>query len=281
MIRIGGNRAWFDIQNGVVGTMNGAGSVSRSMTSQGNGWFRCIFTANPSGSGFWYLYPATDADATDTGTINQGSFITRCQIEAGSSVTKYQRVGVNADCTEAGKRDCWGWLYDGLDDSDLTTSVDFSGTDKLTVLAAVRKLADGSYPMIVESSANWTSNNGAFSLSANLNNGFAWSSRGTGAQSAVDAGNLAPVTRVLSGLADIAAPFATLRINGVQAASNTATQGLGNYGNYPLFFGRRNNATNPFNGYEFGSIVRGAATSESTLRSFEKLWAAYRAGISF
>ncbi len=127
MLRIGTlPRAWFDIQNGVVGTMSGAGAVSRSITSLGNGWYRCSFTADPAGSTTWYVYPSTDADATDAGTLNNGSFVTRSQIETGSSATAYQRVGLTSDVTESGKRDCWGLLADGSDDSLITTSVDFN-----------------------------------------------------------------------------------------------------------------------------------------------------------
>ena len=75
-IRIGTDRAWFDIQNGVVGTKQGAGSVS-SITDIGNGYYRCRFSHIPTTLTTFYIYPATDGDNTDAGTLNQQTNVAR------------------------------------------------------------------------------------------------------------------------------------------------------------------------------------------------------------
>jgi len=280
MLRIGTlPRAWFDIQNGVVGTMSGAGAVSRSITSLGNGWYRCSFTADPAGSTTWYVYPSTDADATDAGTLNNGSFVTRSQIETGSSATTYQRVTLTSDVTESGKRDCWGLLADGSDDSLITTSVDFSSTDKMTVMAGVRKLSDAAAGMIVE--LGILSAAGSFSFlapnSVSPNGDYYFRSRGTGSSNATSAKS-APTTDVLSGIGDISGDISSLRINGSVAATSEADQGTGNYTNNALYIGSRSSSLR-FSGIIYTLIVRGATTPTGTIENFEKNLLRIRAGL--
>jgi hypothetical protein len=55
----GGANAWFDLQNGVVGsTFSGSNGISRSITSVGGGWYRCSMTTKSGGNSF-RLYPST------------------------------------------------------------------------------------------------------------------------------------------------------------------------------------------------------------------------------
>ena len=70
-------------------------------------------------------------------------------------------------------------------------------------------------------------------------------------------------------MADISTPSLALRANGSQVATSTATQGTGNYGNYPLYIGRRNNASLPFNGRIYQMVVCGKALNSSELASTE------------
>lgn len=60
-----------------------------------------------------------------------------------------------------------------------------------------------------------------------------------------------------------------LRVNGAQAASNTSTQGTGNYGSYPLYLFARNAASLFLTGRLYALIVRGAATDAGTLTQAE------------
>ena len=82
---------------------------------------------------------------------------------------------------------------------------------------------------------------------------------------------------MLSCLGDIAGDAAILRINGTQAASSTADQGTGTYGNYPLFIGRRAGTSLPFNGHLYQLIVRGAQSSLPQVQAGEK-WTNNRTG---
>jgi hypothetical protein len=95
----------------------------------------------------------------------------------------------------------------------------------------------------------------------------------------VDSGYIAPITNTLTGIGNISGDTVILRINGTQAASSAADQGTGNYGNYPLYIGRRGGTTNPFNGRLYGLIVRGAQSTTEQIVETEK-WLAQKTGIS-
>ena len=104
-----------------------------------------------------------------------------------------------------------------------------------------------------------------------------WRSYGTVLVDVTASPFAAPITNVTTGIGNISGDIATLRVNGVQAATSTADQGAGNFGNYPLFIGRRNNASLPFNGRLFSLIVRGAASSVTEIADTE-LWVNARTG---
>jgi hypothetical protein len=186
----------------------------------------------------------------------------------------YQRV------VDAATYDTAGFLpyleFNGLSWSMSTNSIDFSAvpTDKMTVWAGVRKQADPVYGCLAELSANDNLNNGAFSLFAPaLGDGFSYSfaSKGT-IKVAVGPGISAypaPITSVVAGISNISGPAVTLRVNGVQAATSTSSQGTGNFGNYPLFIGQRAASSLPFNGWLTSLIVRGAQSTQSQIEATE------------
>lgn len=157
--------------------------------------------------------------------------------------------------------------FDGVDDSLSTGSIDFTSTDKMTVVAGARLLSNAAAGVFAELSVSVSANNGSFvllvPLSASSRYGFY--SRGT-ATSQPFTGNdyTAPVSSVLTGTSEISADACALRVNGTVVATPSTDQGTGNYGNYPLYIGRRAGSTNPFNGYLYSLIVRGAATADVT-----------------
>jgi hypothetical protein len=61
-----------------------------------------------------------------------------------------------------------------------------------------------------------------------------------------------------------------LRLNGSDIQTVTSDQGTGNYGNYPIYIGRRGGTTLPFNGRLYGLIVRGAASSDAQIVAAER-----------
>jgi hypothetical protein len=210
----------------------------------------------------------------------------RAQLETGSSATAYQKVGLTSDVTESGKRDCWGLLFDGSDDSLQTASVDFSAGDKMTVMAGVRKLSDaGNIP--IELGTNVGTSNGSFAIYGGINTTasgayFAFISRGSSTIHINSAASFAsPVTAVLTGTSVISTDSLAFRINGTQVGTSTDDQGSGNYGNYALYIGARGGSSFRFNGILYTLIVRGATTPTGTIADFERNLLAKRAGTSW
>jgi hypothetical protein len=153
-------------------------------------------------------------------------------------------------------------LFDGSDDwLQSAATINPGAVDKAQVFAGVRKLSDAAVGIVLESSASLAANNGTIQLLAPSTAGaptYGFTSRGTsnGAATYNNAAVTAPVTNVVSGLADISAPSSILRVNGSQVGSNTSSQGTGNYLTYTHFIGRRNGATIPFNGRLYQMITR-------------------------
>jgi hypothetical protein len=181
----------------------------------------------------------------------------------------YQRIAAATDY------DTSGFLpylaFDGTDDSLLTNSVDFTATDKMTVWAGLRKLS-ASTGIFTELSADNAANNGSFLIGTDSGGiEYFFNSRGTTNQQ-VNANNAAytsPVTNVLQMSGNISGPSVSARINAVDISTNTGSQGTGNFGNYPLYIGRRNNATFPFNGNLYSLIIRGAQSTAAQISSTE------------
>jgi hypothetical protein len=177
-------------------------------------------------------------------------------------------------------RTIYGLTFDGVDDSLATASVDFSATDKMTVMAGVRKLSDA-VTIICELTANANTNNGAFTLYTNTA-GLGWASKGT---TIVDLNNSSgassPIGLVLTGQGNINTPASSLRQNGVGILSSTSSQGSGNYSNAILYIGSRGGSSFRFNGILYTLIIRGATTPTATIADFEKNLLARRCGVTF
>jgi Concanavalin A-like lectin/glucanases superfamily len=195
------------------------------------------------------------------------------QFEAGSTATAtpYQRVKTASDYDAVGFPHYL--KFDGIDDSLSTGSIDFTSTDKMSVFAGVRKLSDaGGYAIIAELGVTTPPGSiGIFAPYAPGTGSYAFNSAGTTGQSAiVGTGYSAPVSNVLTCVGDISGDVATLRINGTQAATTSANQGTGNFGNYPLYIGRRGGTSLSFNGNLYGLVLRGSLSTEAEITSTEK-----------
>jgi hypothetical protein len=98
---------------------------------------------------------------------------------------------------------------------------------------------------------------------------YAFESKGTALTDAVGTPFTAPLTSVLTGVSSIASDVNILRVNSTQADSDTGDQGTGNFGNYPLYIGRRGGTSLPFNGNLYSLIVRGAQSSDYQIAATE------------
>lgn len=166
-------------------------------------------------------------------------------------------------------------LFDGTDDFLLTSAIDFSATNKMSVFAGVRKLSDAAVGVLVELGTTPASNAGVFNMLvprlSPSGGPYSFLSRGTTSADAVstNAAFNAPNSAVLTGIGDISNTVSILRVNGAQSASTPTTQGTGNYGAHVLYIGRRAGSSLPFNGRLYSLIVRGAASSALEISNTE------------
>lgn len=162
--------------------------------------------------------------------------------------------------------------FDGVDDFLQTNSIDFTATDKVSLFAGVRKLSDASAGMVCELGSNVSTAAGTFFIAAppGASAQITAASNGTVARFA-DATNLpAPISTVIAASSDITANTLIIRANGTQRMKNTASQGGGNYANYPLYIGRRAGTSTPLNGHLYSLIGIGRLTSDSETLALEK-----------
>lgn len=169
--------------------------------------------------------------------------------------------------------------FDGIDDGYATQSINFTATDKVTVIAAVRKLSDTAVGMVAELSVSSFSTAGTFSLRAPQTAGAAnvgSYSRGTVQVNPAASvfGLVAPVSVYLSAKMSISTNLNAIIVNGV-TSSLPDNQGTGNYGNYPLYIGRRGGTTLPFNGQIYAILVIGKLLDDATTQRIEKEFAKY------
>lgn len=167
---------------------------------------------------------------------------------------------------------------DGTDDWMQTNSINFTGTDKVSVFTAVRKLSDAATATVAELGSDSNTVNGSFGVlapSAGGTNKFTFATRGTAAVYALttDPAFSAPYSAVLRCESDIPGDYARLGINGLLAGTTRNDQGSGKYGNFPAYFFRRAGTTLPFNGHEYGSICVGRLCTESEIRGIELILA--------
>jgi hypothetical protein len=230
--------AVFDLSTGVVQSF---GSSTATITSLGGGWYRCTMTATlAAGSTSAVGVRDNAGNRSYAGSAGSGVLVRGAQLEVGSSATAYQKTG----------------------------------TDKMTVFAGVHKASDAAAGILVESSSAPNSTAGTFTTQAPVGSGMA--SFGIWNAGTIQSGNhvsgatyAAPSTRVLTGVGDISGDLVVLRLNGAQVASAATDQGTGNYGNYPLYIGSRNNASFPFSGRIYQLAIKGKALSAGEIATVE------------
>lgn len=164
--------------------------------------------------------------------------------------------------------------FDGTDDFLQTNNINFTGTDKVSLFAGVRKLSDAVLGMLLEFSQTIAANTGAFYITAPHTAGnptYRLASKGSlEVNTTTNPLYAAPVSSVIGVALNIGGDSAIMRVNGSQAAQSSADQGTGNFGNYPLYIGRRGGTLYPFNGHIYGLVGVGKLVSDSETTIIEK-----------
>ena len=166
--------------------------------------------------------------------------------------------------------------FDGSDDFFVTNSIDFTDTDKISLFIGVSKLVDNGQ-IIAELSGNISYNAGSFYLvSGTDGGGVGYVSMAVGTSTA-DVGKAARSftysgadTAVLSVKHDISGSLSSMRRNGVVGINGTGDKGTGNFGNYPLYIGRRDGASLSFRGHIYSLIGVGRLATENETAVIEK-----------
>ena len=164
--------------------------------------------------------------------------------------------------------------FDGVNDCLVIPSLDMSDTDKVCVIAGVRKLIDTpvSANFICELTNSVSLGNGGFALFSSETNSYRFVSKGE-SQGIAGAGSFqpAPDTAFLVAKGDINLPLAQLERNGSLIASNTDSQGSSNYSNASLNIGARNNGDSlPFDGWIHYLFVLGQIPPDAVLEKIRK-----------
>ena len=168
--------------------------------------------------------------------------------------------------------------FDGVDDFLQTNSIDFTATDKLSIFAAVKKNVDSVYGIIVEQDAN-TNTGGYFVLAASsgegyyVQNGNAYNRSGI----TLSGGTTAPRSDVVVVSLDHSKADSTALRYSIESTELISTgvvfegaAASGNFGNAPLFIGRRNGTTIPFNGRLYGLIICAALTPNEEVKAIKR-----------
>lgn len=243
-------------------------ATNYKLTFTGTGTITLSGTATGTYSAGTHTITCTAGTLTSTvaGTVTKADFRAA---NDGVGLTAYQRVTTSTDYDTAGFPPYL--RADGTDDGGSTNSIDFTGTDKITVFAGVRKLSDAAKGIVAEFSATTVGNNGTYALTAPnaASATYGFESKGTALTDAI-ASATAPISSVISASGGISTDSNVIRVNGTQSDSDTGDQGTGNYGNYQLFLFARNNASLYFNGRLYGLIVLGRAATEAEIANTER-----------
>jgi hypothetical protein len=266
-----------------------AAPTSAAISYLGDGWYTLSITITAGATEVLSLYMSSNgSDALSyNGDNTKGLYVwgadVRLSADAALNIPAYQRVNTSTDYDTDGFPHYF--KLNGTNQSWATAStVDFSGTDKVSLVYGVTKLSDAATAMLLETSVTSGSAAGSFALLAPSGGGaanVAYRSGGSNPASAQSTNSAvaAPITVVLTGTSNISGDSCVVRVNGVSSADSAPDQGTGNYGNYTAYTGRRAGSSFPFNGRIYSEIAVGAAINPSQLTAVER-YVARRQGVS-
>lgn len=166
--------------------------------------------------------------------------------------------------------------FDGTDDFLQTNSIDFTATDKVSLFAGVRKLSNAATGLVTELGTQTETTRQGFALFAPGNNGTnnynfrSYGTTGDATGTTLITQFPAPHSAVLTAKGQISTDLCSLTVNRAVTVAAIMDQGTGNYGNYPLYIGRRAGTSLPFNGHLYNLIGIGRLTTDSETIALEK-----------
>ena len=190
--------------------------------------------------------------------------------QATGLIPTYQRVNTSTDYDTAGfplylSGNGTQWMQ--------CAAQDYTGVNKMLVVAGVRKLSDAALGVITELSANYGSNNGTFYVGASASSAARY---GFGAKATKYAGYepatfAAPITNVLSCAYDLStatqASQIQPRINGALNQTNGFVEAggptTGAFGNYAAYLFSRAGSASFLTGQIFQIIARGSTVASN------------------
>lgn len=270
VLDVGGSAkgAYFNLTTGDAFNVNVAAGYTASAVLDASGFWRLSLTATFAATTLFFSITSAEGSSTSLVGLNAAAFdVWGAQLELGSTVTAYQRVGSQYDVTEAGVPSLNYVAYNGVNTAYQTSALPAPGVDKAQVFAGVRKESDAGM-IVAETSVNTGGNSGAFYFVAGTDSSAQYSSvgRGTATVSHVHTaritGFFAPDTAFFTATHDISGDLSTIRRNGVAGTDGIGDKGGGNFnpaGTYPIYYGARAGTTVFFNGNHYrtlGPIVR-------------------------
>lgn len=250
---------------GVVSIRNSANSAWTPIAITGT-WARFTNDGGAAGaSAYTDLLIATSGDAIDVWHPDM-------RLTADTTLPSYQRVNTSTDYDSDGFP-----VYlkpDGADDFLYSAStIDFTGTDKMTVIAGVSKLSEAATAMLMELSADLSTNNGSFYITAPSSAAagtYRFAPKGTVEVNVTSSGTYTPPHHaLLTCQAAISADQSSLRVNGTSFASS-ADLGNGAFGNHTLYVGARAGTSLRFGGRIFPFAIVGAAVTDTNIVKAEQ-----------
>lgn len=263
---------WYKVQVDVTGNTSASTVLQLGSTAGGIDYGNFALV---TGKNTFYVYVAgTNLHVQFyKGTNNGTVYIDNVSIKSISGNHAYQTTSSMRPLLQRNATTGAYYLaFDGTDDYLVTSSIDFTATDKVSLFAGVRKLSDGAQSLVA--GLGIAAGNGTFSIFAPSFSGgknFAVWSKGTLlSANAYSTTHTSPVSAVITGKANIAGDSTLLRINGVSIITDTADQGTGNYSNLPLYIGRNNGATFPLNGHLYSLVGIARLSTDAETIALEK-----------
>lgn len=160
--------------------------------------------------------------------------------------------------------------FDGVDDNLVTPNINFGVTNKVTLFVGMRQLANTTNQTPISTGpSDPAGSGGSFFLRSSSNRALFARALTSTAAGNVSTATIPLTASILTASIDVAAPSLQIRANGAVAAANAANLGSGNFVSRNITLGRRGDGIQPYVGYMYGAIVRGAASTAAEVGNTE------------